>query len=181
MKRYRKRKCKHCHEFFLPDPRNHYHQRYCSKPDCRRASKVASQHRWLSKPGNRSYFRGPANVERVRAWRKANPGYRKRKETQGPSALQDLYPSQVADNPSDSDDLEHSPLQDLLASQAIVLIGLIAQLTDSTLQEDIAQCGRRLLHLGQDILSGARSASRGGRHAKTSIDSITSAPGPAPV
>jgi len=84
MKRYRKRKCKHWHEFFLPDPRNHYHQRYCSKPDCRKASKVASQHRWLSKPGNRSYFRGPANVERVRgAWRKANPGYSKRKKIEG--------------------------------------------------------------------------------------------------
>lgn len=132
MKSFRKRKCKHCHEFFLPDPRNRYHQRYCSEPDCRSASKAASQRRWLSQPGNRSYFRGPANVERVRVWRKANPGYGKREDaqgTQGPSALQDLCPSQVADNPSDSGDLECPLLQDLLASQAVVLIGLIAQLT----------------------------------------------------
>jgi hypothetical protein len=33
------------------------------------------------------------------------------------------------------------------------LIGLIAHLSDSALQEDIASTTRRLLELGQDILS----------------------------
>ena len=66
MKRYRRRKCRHCKELFRPDPRNLRHQRYCSKPACRRASKAASQHRWLSKAQNRDYFRGAENVQRVR-------------------------------------------------------------------------------------------------------------------
>ena len=65
MKRTRRRKCRHCRELFRPDPRNVHHQRYCSKSECRRASKAA----------NRDHFRGVANLERVRAWRAAHPGY----------------------------------------------------------------------------------------------------------
>lgn len=32
-KRIRKRKCRNCHIFFLPDHRNAWHQEYCSKPE----------------------------------------------------------------------------------------------------------------------------------------------------
>jgi hypothetical protein len=49
---------------------------------------------------------------------------------------------------------ETPALQDALGVQDPVLIGLIAQLTDSTLQDSIAGTVRRLLELGQDILSG---------------------------
>lgn len=44
----RKRKCKHCHSLFLPDPRNVKRQQYCSKPECRKASKAQSQRNWLT-------------------------------------------------------------------------------------------------------------------------------------
>jgi len=54
-----RRKCKCCRELFRPDPRNRRHQRYCSAPRCRRASKAASQARWLSKPGNEAYSATP--------------------------------------------------------------------------------------------------------------------------
>ena len=62
MNKHRRRKCSHCRELFRPDPRNLRHQRYCSKPQCRKASKAACQRRWLAKAQNRDYFRGPANV-----------------------------------------------------------------------------------------------------------------------
>jgi hypothetical protein len=62
-----KRKCLCCEEIFQPDPRNRHHQRYCSKPACQRASHAASQRRWLNKPENRDYFRGPIHVARVQA------------------------------------------------------------------------------------------------------------------
>ena len=62
-----RRKCRHCGQLFRPDPRNVRHQRYCSAPACRRASKAASQRRWLAKAANRDYFRGPEHVARVRA------------------------------------------------------------------------------------------------------------------
>jgi hypothetical protein len=57
-----KRKCKNCHTFFLPDPRNAGKQKYCFEAECRRTSKAASQRKWLAKPENRDYFRGPLNV-----------------------------------------------------------------------------------------------------------------------
>ena len=81
MTRCRRRKCRHCGQLYEPDPRNRYHQRYCSQPACRQASKAASQRRWRASPKGRDYFRGSANVLRVQAWRKAHPGYwRKRRK-----------------------------------------------------------------------------------------------------
>jgi hypothetical protein len=68
-------KCANCHQLFRADARNAWHQRYCEEPACRSASKAASQRRWLDKPENRDYFRGPEHVARVRAWREAHPGY----------------------------------------------------------------------------------------------------------
>jgi len=75
MARGRRRKCKCCLKLFLPDPCNHRHQRYCSAPRCKRASKAASQARWLRKPENQGYFRDPWHAARVRTWRSRNPGY----------------------------------------------------------------------------------------------------------
>ena len=49
-----------------------------AKPGCRKASKADSQRRWLQKPENRDYFRGPEHVQRVQRWREAHPGYWRR-------------------------------------------------------------------------------------------------------
>jgi hypothetical protein len=64
-------KCVHCTVFFIPDARNRAKQRYCDKAGCRQESKAASQRAWLSK--------GEANVIRMQEWRRAHPGYSKRK------------------------------------------------------------------------------------------------------
>jgi len=72
---WERRKCKCCHELFRPDPRNHRHQIHCSAAACRAASKAASQARWLAKPENQNYFRGPVHVARVQTWRSRHPGY----------------------------------------------------------------------------------------------------------
>jgi hypothetical protein len=88
-----KRKCKHCRTFFAPDPRHVRHQRSCAQPACRQASKAASQRRWYQQPHNRDYFRGPTQVERVRQWRQAHPGYWRHQGPRSPTALQeDLAP-----------------------------------------------------------------------------------------
>ena len=65
--------------FFFPDYRNWKQQHYCGKPDCRQASKLASQRRWYRKPKNLSYFRNGEGTDRVRTWRKAHPGYWRQK------------------------------------------------------------------------------------------------------
>jgi hypothetical protein len=137
---------------FFPDPRNATRQRYCSKPQCRKASKAASQKQWLSKPDNLDYFRGPHNVARVQLWRKAHPGYWRRKPKNTPLALQDPLNQQVTVNTHDSNDFVSFALQDSLISQPAVLVGLISQLTGYALQDDIAMAARRMQQLGNDIL-----------------------------
>ena len=87
-------KCLHCREFFVPCPNNRRTQRYCSKPACRQASKAAARARWLQQPQNRSYFRGPENVERVRRWRERHPGYWRKKSRKRLLSLQDLAPGE---------------------------------------------------------------------------------------
>ena len=150
--RIRRRKCKHCGKLFFPDHRNATRQRYCSKPQCRKASKAASQKRWLSKPDNLDYFRGSHNVARVQLWRKAHPGYWRRKPKNISLALQDPLNRQLAVNTHDSSDFISFALQDSLISQPAVLVGLIAQLTGYALQDDIAMAARRMQQLGNDIL-----------------------------
>ncbi len=85
----RTRKCQQCKTVFVPDPHCVKRQRYCSAPACRQASKAASHQRWRQKPANRDYFTGPTQVERVRAWRQAHPGYWRRKRSKPPHALRD--------------------------------------------------------------------------------------------
>ena len=81
------RKCMCCQLFFDVDQRIGERQRYCPKPDCRRASKAASQAAWLAKPHNQDYFRDPVHVARVQAWRAQHPGYSRAKR-RTPPALQ---------------------------------------------------------------------------------------------
>lgn len=152
------RKCLCCKLLFDPDHRNRERQRYCSKPDCRLASKSASQAAWLAQPHNRDYFQGAVHVARVQAWRAVHPGYGRAKR-RWLAALQDSLPAQVPDL------IEECPvrgetaaapaepaLQDLLSAPSPVLVGLIAHLFEVTLQEDIAATARRLVQLGHDLI-----------------------------
>lgn len=159
VRRTRRRKCKHCGKLFTPDPRNATRQRYCSQPECRRASKASSQRRWLQKPENRDYFRGPYNVKRVQRWRKDHPGYWRKK----PIALQDPLIVQAPENNNDTGDFVHHALQDSLVLQPAVFVGLISQLTGCALQEDIARATQRLQQLGNDILNPQHTGGPYGR------------------
>src|SRR6266446_3441720 len=145
-------KCLHCKELFVPNRRNWWHQQYCAKPECRKASKAQSQRRWLSKPVNRDAFGGSANVERVRQWRAQNPGYWKR-PAKAPGTLQELVPAQVIENKELTETTSPAPLQDFVASQDPLVLGLISHLVDSPLQEVVEQAALRLLQKGQTILN----------------------------
>lgn len=144
-------KCLCCGDMFTVDVRNRGRQKYCSKRPCRAAGKASRQRRWLGKPENRDYFSGPEHVQRVRVWRGEHPGYWRSHRRGRRVALQDALRLQVVET---HEDLACRALQDALRCQGPVLIGLIAHLSDSALQEDIASTTRRLLELGQDILSG---------------------------
>lgn len=151
--RSKRRKCRCCSEFFFPDCRNEHHQHYCGEPACRHASKLASQHRWLRKPTNRDYFRGPDNAKRVREWRKAHPGYWKRKVPRSgghqTSEAQQVNPVQSSCNVPGS---SLGTLQDFCLAKEPGFIGLLSMITGRTLQEDIAPIARRVVEQGQYIL-----------------------------
>jgi hypothetical protein len=154
------RKCLCCGEFFFPDPRSAGRQRYCSAPECRCASKAASQAAWLAKPQNLDYFKGPLHVERVRAWRAAHPGYSrprppKRRVLQDPLPAQVLdFVEQIADRAAPPEIPGEPALQDLLSASKALLAGLIAHLFELTLQDEIATTTRRLVQRGQDLIGG---------------------------
>jgi hypothetical protein len=152
MARGRRRKCKCCRRLFLPDPRNLRHQRYCSQPLCRAASKAASQARWLAQPENHDYFRGPVHLARSQAWRAGHPGY-SRKASRPRIALKEVSTAQEIGFIGRISNFVRSPPQDLLTAQPTVLIGLIAHLAGTPLQDDIVRAIDRLLRLGQDILA----------------------------
>lgn len=147
--------CLHCMENHICDPRNRGRQSYCRKPECRQASKAASQRRWVGKPQNANYFRGTENCERVRLWRKEHPGYWRRKPVKQ-DALQDPIMEQV----DERKDVVKSPfpdaLQDLCCGQPALLVGIISMMTGSGLQEDIAANARSLLTRGEDVLRMVR-------------------------
>jgi hypothetical protein len=147
--------CLCCGEIFTVDVRNRGRQKYCPKAPCRTAGKAARQRRWREKSENQDYFCGPEHVDRVRVWRAAHPGYWRSHRRRGRIALQDALVVQASEK---HEDLSARALQDALQCQGPVLIGLIAQLTDSTLQDSIAATTRGLLQLGQDILAGRTHA-----------------------
>jgi len=149
MGRAEKRACLNCGEGFTPEPRNARHQRYCALAPCKAASKRASQAKWLAKAENRDYHRGPQAVARVQAWRAAHPGYSRRQPAAVPPELTPQASSPRTVPESEQEDLlaaesvaqqiscnaPRAPLQDLLNAQPIVLVGLIAHIWGSALQD----------------------------------------------
>ena len=175
--------CPHCKKTFTPDRRNRHHQVYCSASPCKAASKKASQAKWLTK--NPDYHSGSVASDRVKAWRKANPGYCKGKARAVPQPGNASHEA-VAERPTETPVItplpdpvvpqkrscnrregeEITPLQDLLRSQPIVLIGIIAHIWDTLLQEDIASILTRLIQLGQDIQGGQHEYDEAGAEAR---------------
>ncbi|MCK5165279.1 MAG: hypothetical protein KAQ72_16260 [Desulfobacula sp.] len=161
MRKIKKKKCRHCRRLFIPDHRNKKTQIYCAREPCRKVSKTASQKKWLSKPENKDYFRGPDNVKRVQEWRQNNPGYCKR--TKRSIALQDSLTTQPIENKADNGKNDAQPLQDLLTAQPPVIIGLISNLIGSALQDEIANTLLRMQQSGQEILF-FKTQNQGGTH-----------------
>ena len=145
-------KCLHCSKIHIVEPRNRGRQRYCSEPDCKKASKAGSQRQWMSRPENENYFRGAENCERVRQWRKEHPGYWRNKQPAAENALQDPSKSQEPVKEAVAPGQPPGALQDICFMQPALFVGLISILTGHALQEDIAATTRSFLTRGEDIL-----------------------------
>jgi hypothetical protein len=178
-----RRKCPCCRKFFRPDYRNGHHQRFCSAPACRQASKVASQRRWRRTSFGSNYHRGEHEAWRVQQWRQAHPGYwKKPKPTSKPPQPADPQPVNPEQSSRNVPRSELRTLQDFCLTQEPAFVGLISMVTGSTLQEDIAQTARNLLLRGQNILGlkipGQPSLNTSPVYEKTSAPSGSPAPSP---
>jgi hypothetical protein len=148
-----RRKCRCCKQLFLPDPRTKGRQRFCSLEACQRASKAASQRKWLGKEGNGDYYRGPGQVERVREWRRHHPGYwRQEKRSRKRAQVVDHQPPNPVHSSCNVPREVPRTLQDECLTQTPAFVGLISMVTGSTLQEEIAATARQLLLRGRNIL-----------------------------
>ena len=160
MKPAKSRLCLSCKEAFEADRRNSHHQKYCSAPACRKASKAASQRDWIAKPENQNYHSGPEAVARVRAWQNDHPEYREQQRTKRAAALQDHCNAQVLELKQESatvlklGEVPAPALQDFIRTQPLVFIGLIAHFFNLSLQDDISNTTRILQKLGEDIANG---------------------------
>jgi len=153
-----RRKCRHCGGMFTPDHRNQGRQFYCLAPECRRASKFASQRRWSRKTENLAHFRGEEEVRRVQKWRETHPGYWKKK---GPPS----NGTQVVDPQIVKPDQEScnacagcaGTLQDVCLAKNPLFVGLLSVITGSTLQDDMVSTIEDLVIRGRKILGASAS------------------------
>lgn len=140
-RRRKQRRCAHCGESFVVDPRLGDRHQYCKATECVRASHLASQRKWRKSPKGADYFRGWQNVERVRAWRQAHPGYNRKSHP---------FSSEVS--ASLLAEIRRIVLQDSIDSRAALLVGLIAHVSNLALQDAIAFELRRIILRGHEIL-----------------------------
>ena len=127
----RRRRCLCCQKLFGRDPRTRSRQKYCSEPECRVASKRASQRRWLRKPEHHGYFCGEQHVDRVQAWRAANPGYGRESLLTG-QPLQEMIRAQPTDRFRETSTL---PLPETRRVQGTVAIDQGGSLRGTALQD----------------------------------------------
>jgi hypothetical protein len=145
-------KCLNCNELFLPNYRSGKRQRFCSKADCQKARKEASQRTWLAKAENQNYFRDAENAARVRQWQKEHPDYWKKSARRQRRTLQDACSQQPIANKELTPPSPARTLQDLCSMPVPLFIGLISMWTGSTLQDDIVTTARQVVAKGHDIL-----------------------------
>jgi hypothetical protein len=103
------RRCAHCRQRFLVNPRIGKRHRFCGAPACVRASRATAQKKWWSQQTNRDHFTGPVHVQRVRDWRKAHPHYwRKRRAAKPVLSQQFAVPKKL------SAMMRYAALQDMI-------------------------------------------------------------------
>jgi len=92
MKRKMNCRCRHCRTLFQLDPYNRNSQKYCNGTvECRRTSRCAASKKYRdSRKGDASFRQG--EVERLRNWRRRNPGYsgRSKEKRKKDNALRDI-------------------------------------------------------------------------------------------
>ncbi len=151
MKR-RKKPCRNCGRYFIPDRFNHHHQKYCSNPECRSISKRVSDKKYRKKQSNKFEFRIKESL-RVQAYQEKNPDYYKnrKKSSKKYSGKEVLHGfAQVEKLQKDI-----AVLREVAIWQDTVFKGLVSYITDEVLRDGIGRECNRLYDRGKEV-SGIR-------------------------
>jgi hypothetical protein len=151
--KHRKIRCKNCGNYFYPDKYNYIHQKYCSRNECRKASRRASSKNYRQKKSNNLSFRQTESA-RVKVWQSKHRVHIKNSKK---SCKKDVAKPELRDFAQvEKLKKEVVHLRDFANLQSIVLQGVISQLTGCGLRDDIGAFIRRIYDKGRDI-SGTES------------------------
>jgi hypothetical protein len=153
--RLKKRRCVHCGELFIPSPYNAYHQRYCGKEECRKASNRAGSKNYRKMKKDDPEFK-KEEKERVYRWRKKHPDHRKRanakkmrKKSEFDAVLRDFAPVQI--------DTEMNVLRDYLYRQELCLKGFAIHLNGGS-RDDIGSLLNHYYDIGKHFSDEAEKS-----------------------
>lgn len=148
-------RCAACGALFIPDYRAAGRQRFCAQAECRKVRRRESQRRRLAKTGNAAYHSGDEPARRVKAWRAAHPGYWRKNAAKS-------VPMSSSHSPI-STVLAHFALQDACPAlqdawnpHVVALVGMIAWVRGTALQNAIADDLRDIMVAGHAILAELR-------------------------
>lgn len=147
--------CSECQKPFVASKYSGGRQLVCGAAACRKAAKKARQAAWTAR--NPEYFRGPEHVERVREWRRANPGWRDNQRGRASARCGESSAKAESCNRSSP---PASRLQDSVPEvQSALIVGLVTVLCGSVLQDEVHDLCRECLRVGGDLLRGSRELS----------------------
>ncbi len=150
----KKRICRHCREAFEPAPQAYHRQKFCGKPECRKASQVTAYQEWRIRHPDE--HEGRTGVLRMQEWRKefADRERRRRAERRKLQKASDCATSAGCGRGLSGRNLLvlpnvlHNPDQ----ANALV-VGLIAHVFGCVLPNEIATVTRKLISKGAKILA----------------------------
>lgn len=143
--------CTVCHNPFVPSKYSGSRQKVCPDAACRKIAKKQRQSDWQAR--NPEYFRGPENVERVREWRRNHPDWREKQR-----AAREARRAKSSPRAKSCNTPEPGParLQDLAPdAQTALLVGLVALVSGSVLQDEVHGTLNECLRRGGDFLRPA--------------------------
>jgi len=144
----KKIKCKNCGNYFYPDNYNRYHQHYCGRSECRKASRLACAKTYRKKKSKDKEFRR-IESERVKCWQRKNRNYWKNRQKSSKKVEKNRVLRDFAQVEKLHRDV--SVLRDFANLQCVVIEGLIVTLTGDVLRDDINTFIRRMYDKGQTV------------------------------
>lgn len=153
--RIKKRKCRHCKEFFRPSNTNHQKHQYCKKPECRKASSRASSAKYRSKEENQTIEKRKEESERVKKWQRKNPDYWKnrkksKEKSKKISVLRDFARGKNDNSKFVLRDFVPDFIMSLLLEQEYVMNGFLAQFS-GVLRDDVCKMKNRFYDKGREV------------------------------